>query len=375
MKKQNIIAFIAGLFLVTASQSVFAQSEQPASTADSVAMLDQKVENIDTKLTTLQKIVSKLPKVSGFMQLLYTYENTEPTTSQFRVRRARVTLAGDIYKNYADYNFMVEFAGSVKLLDAYIRLTPWKQLNLQAGSFRPAFTIENMYYGATSMELIDYPQIVNKMTTLSDITGLGSGSAGRDLGMQLYGGFFNGRGFSTLQYYVGIFNGNGVDFSGINSHKDVAAMLRINPIKDLAIVGSLYWGKWAYNGAHTYADRNRWSAGFMFDNKSWFMRGEYIGGITGGLAGDNSKDANLHTDGAYLTAGVWFCNRKVAPVVRAEYYTRDTYARENTDIYYTAGVDYRPWKYLRFQVNYTAKTYTNDNPAGHQVLVMLTGMF
>lgn len=367
-------AFLALLPMTASAQTEQTEQEERIAAADSVAMLDKKV-------TTLEKIVSKLPSVSGFLQVLYNWENSDPVTSQFRIRRARITLAGRIYRELADYNMMVDFAGSPKLIDAYVRLTPWRQFNVQIGSFRPAFTLENAFYGATTMELIDYPQIVSKMTTVGEITGTGAGSAGRDLGIQAYGGFFNKKGFSMLQYYVGIFNGNGVEYTNINSHKDLAAMLRINPVKDLAFIGSLYWGKWAYGGAGTYADRRRWSAGFMFDNSKWFMRGEYIGGATGGAEHLKSlivaPDGNtLRTDGAYLIAGVWFCNRKVAPVVRAEYYTQNTEARDKTtDIFYTAGVDYRPWRYMRVQLNYTAKTYTHSDRVGNQIMVMLTGLF
>lgn len=376
MKKKHLIGLVAIFALATAS----AQAQELNSTADSVAALDAKVETLDENVTKLQKIVSKLPSISGFMQTLYTYENTEPVTSQFRIRRARVTLAGDICKRYVDYNLTVEFAGSVKPIDAFVRITPWKEFNVQVGSFRPAFSLENMFYGATSMELIDYPQIVSKMTTLSDITGLGSGAAGRDLGIQAYGGFFNKKGFSILHYYAGIFNGNGLEFNGINSHKDVAAMLRINPIRHFALVGSVYFGQWAPNGSGSYADRNRWSAGFRFDNGNWFMRGEYIGGVTGGMTSSNllvkPDNGKLSTDGAYIMGGAWIANHKVAPVARVEYYSQNTDARkETTDIFYTAGVLYCPCKYLRVQLNYTAKTHTYDHPTGHQVLAMLTGMF
>lgn len=386
MKNIHIIASIALSLLALLSQPAFARTEEPQQTADSAAMPDAKLRELDNKATSLQKVLDKLPDISGFMQVLYTWENSEPVTSQLRVRRARITLAGKIYKSYADYNMMVDFAGSVKLVDAYMRFTPWRQFNIQIGSFRPSFTLENFNYGATTMELIDYPQIVSKMTTIGDITGVGSGAAGRDIGIQAYGGFFNGRGFSTLQYYVGIFNGNGLDFNGINSHKDIAAMLRVNPTRSLALIGSVYFGQWAPEGAGSYADRNRWSGGFMFDNGKYFARGEYIGGITGGLtkkAGGATvydKSSNLRSDGAFVMGGVWFCNHRLAPIVRAEYYTRDIEARRinaaaNTDIFYTAGLLCCPWKYLRVQANYTAKTYVNSDRFGNQVLVMLTGMF
>ena len=372
MKRLTIMMFAVCL----AATALTAQAQEPQQTETA----DDRTEALETKVSALEKIVDKLPKLSGFVQLLYNYENSSPVTSHFRVRRARLIASGNIFRNYADYNLTVEFAGTVKPIDAFVRLTPWKQFNVQIGAFRPAFSLENLNYGATTMELIDYPQIVMKMTTLSDISGIANGSTGRDLGIQAYGGLFNKRGFSTVQYYVGVFNGAGLEFNTGNSDKNLAAMLRINPVKDLALVGSVYIGTWAPSGAGSYAKRNRWSGGFMFDNKAWFLRGEYLGGVTGGMTGNNllvkPENGRLVTDGAFIMGGAWFCNRRIAPVVRAEYYSQNADARsQTTDIFYTAGILYCPWRYLRLQVNYTAKTYTYADRCGHQAMVMLTGMF
>lgn len=131
---------------------------------------------------------------------------------------------------------------SVKLIDAYVRLTPWRQLNLQAGSFRPPFSIENVYYGASSMEAIDYPQVVKKMTTIGDITGISA--SGRDIGVQLSGGFFNKRGFNTLEYRIGVFNGSGINTKNSNRSKDLAGLISVKPIRDLSIIASGYYGDW-----------------------------------------------------------------------------------------------------------------------------------
>ncbi|MCH5329577.1 MAG: hypothetical protein J1E04_01340 [Alistipes sp.] len=373
---------LALALIFTLNAAVLQVCAQTAETETEAAEAEQtQSETALARLEKWQQIMDKLPHLSGFIQFFYAWEDTRPATSQFRVRRARITLAGDIYKNYADYNFMAEFAGDVKLIDAYLRFTPWKQFNLQAGSFRPAFTLENTFYGATTTEFIEYPQIVSRMTTIGDIAGFSNGSAGRDIGIQAFGGFFNQRGFSTLQYYAGVFNGHGLSFKGINSHKDIAAMLRVNPTKNLAIAASIYWGKWACAGAGTYADRNRWSAGFIYDDSKWFARGEYIGGETGALNPANllvapAPGKNLNSDGAYLLAGVWFCNRKIAPLFRADFYSQNTRARkETTDISYTVGVDCRPWKYLRCQLNYSLQTHTFRQPNGNQIAVMVTGMF
>lgn len=386
MKRGVLLLLAAAMLSLSAVHASFARAEgdmqtETLSAADSVALLSERVEKAERRL-------SKLPTVSGFMQITYMLgiRGDEPLTSQFRVRRARVTLAGRIYKELADYDFMVEFADSPKVLDAFLRITPWQQFNVQAGVFRPPFTLENCFYGATTMELIEYPQIVSSMTTIGDLSGAGRGAAGRDLGVQLYGGFFNGRGFSTLQYYAGMFNGNGLDYN-VKALKDFSAMLRVNPVKDLAIIGSVYLGRLTPPSGGGSRVRNRWSAGFMYDDGKWFSRGEYIGGVTG-IGGLNFKplvlpaDGRLHTDGAYIMGGRWFCGHRVAAVVRADYFTQNTSARhDTTDICYTAGAVYTPWKYLRLQLNYALTTYSY-NPAGsvsrpvdNRVTVMVTGMF
>lgn len=349
---------------VAAENVAVAESAAPAENialADSVAVLDGRVSK-------LEKIISKLPTVSGFVQVQYSWSEEE---SVFQVYRARITFSGKIYKDFADYCITPEFAGSVRLLDAFVRITPFRQLNLQAGAFRPAFTIENVFYGATSMEAIDFPQVVRRMTTIDDVTGIKGG--GRDVGVQLYGGFFNQRGFSTLEYKIGVFNGAGLSAKDTDSSKDVAAMLIVNPIKHLALVGSMYYGGCRAADKRYYA-RNRWDAGFRYDDGKFFARGEYIWGMTGGV-----KDYadNLRSEGAYVMAGVWFLEHRLAPLARVEYYAENLRDRRNTaEQYYTVGVLYSPFKYLRFQANYTYRASADRavEPL-NQIRVMLTGMF
>lgn len=376
MKKstQLLLFALAIAPFIASPHKIAAQNvSEPVSAIDSIAMLDKRINK-------LEGILSKLPKISGYVQTMYTWSEDEST---FQIRRARITLKGDIYKSYADYAMQVDFANSVKLIDAYVRLTPWRQLNLQAGSFRPPFSIENVYYGASSMETIDYPQVVKKMTTIGDITGISA--SGRDIGVQLSGGFFNKRGFNTLEYRIGVFNGSGINTKNSNRSKDLAGLISVKPIRDLSIIASGYYGDWrpqpsGNEEARDYK-RQRWAAGFIYDDGKFFARGEYIQGITGGIETGYDETADMpirrsfKSDGAYVTFGVWFYD-KIAPLVRVEYYTQDMDARkQTTEPYYTVGFDYRPWKYLRFQVNYTLKTFCNDSPMRNQIDVMLTGIF
>lgn len=364
-----VLLLSAGIFTASAQEST---TQKANNNIDSLTLLNQKVSK-------LEKVVSKLPQVSGFVQAMYSWqEGGDDGANYFRIRRARLIFKGKLYKSLMDYNFTTDFAGSVKIVDAYMRITPWKQFSVQVGAFRPSFTIENTFYGSLSMEGIDYPQVVKKMTHLGDISGLSS--AGRDIGVQIYGGFFNKRGFSTLEYRLGVFNGNGVMVSkDDNKSKDIAAMLRVNPIKNLAFVGSCYIGEWN-NGVSKYNQRWRWSAGFRYDDGNVFARGEYIRGFTEGVK-SGSGYKNFKSEGAYVQVGGRFFKQKFAPFVRLEYYAKNLYDQKGTgEPYYTLGIDYNPIKYLRLQLNYTCKTY-NDHAVNtahypHNVVeVMLTGKF
>lgn len=364
-----VLLLSAGIFTASAQEST---TQTANNNIDSLTLLNQKVSK-------LEKVVSKLPQVSGFVQAMYSWqEGGDDGANYFRIRRARLIFKGKLYKSLMDYNFTTDFAGSVKIVDAYMRITPWKQFSVQVGAFRPSFTIENTFYGSLSMEGIDYPQVVKKMTHLGDISGLSS--AGRDIGVQIYGGFFNKRGFSTLEYRLGVFNGNGVMVSkDDNKSKDIAAMLRVNPIKNLAFVGSCYIGEWN-NGVSKYNQRWRWSAGFRYDDGNVFARGEYIRGFTEGVK-SGSAYKNFKSEGAYVQVGGRFFKQKFAPFVRLEYYAKNLDDQKGTgEPYYTLGIDYNPIKYLRLQLNYTCKTY-NDHAVNtahypHNVVeVMLTGKF
>lgn len=364
-----VLLLSAGIFTASAQEST---TQKANNNIDSLTLLNQKVSK-------LEKVVSKLPQVSGFVQAMYSWqEGGDDGANYFRIRRARLIFKGKLYKSLMDYNFTTDFAGSVKIVDAYMRITPWKQFSVQVGAFRPSFTIENTFYGSLSMEGIDYPQVVKKMTHLGDISGLSS--AGRDIGVQIYGGFFNKRGFSILEYRLGVFNGNGVMVSkDDNKSKDIAAMLRVNPIKNLAFVGSCYIGEWN-NGVSKYNQRWRWSAGFRYDDGNVFARGEYIRGFTEGVK-SGSGYKNFKSEGAYVQVGGRFFKQKFAPFVRLEYYAKNLYDQKGTgEPYYTLGIDYNPIKYLRLQLNYTCKTY-NDHAVNtahypHNVVeVMLTGKF
>lgn len=80
---------------------------------------------IESRVSTLEKIISKLPKISGFINMRYQYSSADDSHS-FDIRRARVDFKGDL-SSQLDYRLQIEFANSPKILDAYIRYRKFDQ--------------------------------------------------------------------------------------------------------------------------------------------------------------------------------------------------------------------------------------------------------
>ena len=368
MKRFFYILIAAVLTLSAVTVSAQESTTPKVEPVDSLTMLDNRI-------TKLEQITSKLPHVSGFIQTMFSWQDgDEQSANYFRIRRARIIFTGSICGDLMNYNFTSDFAGGAKIVDAYMRITPWKQFNVQIGAFRPSFTIENMFYGSLSMEGIDYTQVIKKMSHLGDITGLSS--AGRDVGVQINGGFFNKRGFSTLEYRIGIFNGNGVMVTkDDNRGKDLSAMIGVSPIKNLIFVGSCYFGSWN-NGISAENLRTRWGVGYRYDDGKIFTRGEYIRGVTQGLSREPICDDMTYSEGAYVMLGARFFKQRFAPFARVEYFAQDRFDHANYgEPYYSFGIDYNPIKYIRLQALYTHKTFNNGNPSRNVVELLLTAKF
>jgi hypothetical protein len=86
--------------------------------------------------------VDKMPKIGGTIRSKYEYQ-TEEGEGRFEVRTARVNVSGKV-TSAVSYKAEIDLCdeGSIKMLDAYTRITPWKTLQLTIGQERVPFTID-----------------------------------------------------------------------------------------------------------------------------------------------------------------------------------------------------------------------------------------
>ena len=208
-------------------------------------------------------------------------------------------------------------------------------------------------------EFIEYPLSLRKLMGFNDLCGLSA--TGRDMGAQLFGGFFKRDGYSILNYNFGVFNGEGLNVKDKNKSKDIVARLTVKPVAGLQFAGSYYWGEYGED----YLKRIRYGAGACYDYGRLVLRGEYICGTTGGL----------DSEGWYAVAG-WRVARTLLPTVRYDTFLEDCSRGSSRQTNYTAGLTWQPVKYLRCQLDYTYEDFAARGVPGRNVVaLMLSGIF
>ena len=123
------------------------------------AQSDATYSELGKRMDRVETIVSKLPKLSGFLNMRYQWDSSDRSNS-FDIRRARVSFKGDL-SSKLDYCLQVEFA-SPKILDAYMRYKVARQFNIQAGEFKIPFTMENTY-GPHTLETAENSMAISRL--------------------------------------------------------------------------------------------------------------------------------------------------------------------------------------------------------------------
>jgi hypothetical protein len=310
-------------------------------------------DKLASRVQALEKIVSRLPGISGLVNLRYQYSDaTGNESSSFDVRRARLDFKGN--HSLFDYRLQVELAGTPKILDAYLVWKALPCLNVQAGEFKIPFSLENPY-GPTTLETIDNSMVISMLSGYSDLSGISAN--GRDIGLAVNGGFFSRAGYRVVNYNLGIFNGSGINRADNNQAKDFSGILTVNPFKELSIAAYYYNGSTSSN----VRDRKRAGIGVKYASDKLLVRGEYIQGKTG----------TLESSGYYVVAGYVVCPG-LQPVLKIDSFRQDLDNKDSNRVCYTIGVNYLPARNLRLMLNYNYREEAGNGNYNHlaaQVMV------
>ena len=330
MKTKRLIVALAALFFATAT---FAQQQQTQN-------LEERVTQLEASNSKWSKVLEKLPKISGYISTRYQYNDASPRTNTFDVRRARMTFSGAPAK-WFQYKFQLEFAGSPKILDAYATFNINPMFNVQAGQMKIPFAIENPI-SPSALEFIDNGLFLGAYLP----------TGGRDIGVQINGGFFplKKTGKNFIEYAVAVMNGNEINKKDDNSAKDFAGYLIFNPCKNLMLQYSLYEGKMG----EIHHDKNNVNsmhgAGIWYKDGRCNFRSEYFHVDKQGVKGQSCYAQFAYT-----------IKDKVSPAFRFDYIDNQLKVHNNTEIDYAIGVNYVPAKFVGLQVNYTYKTFSDPS--------------
>lgn len=301
--------------------------------------------------------------LSGYLQGGVRYDDSQAgSESTFYLKRARVSLTGNAAEEKIDYRLQVDMAKSPKICDLYFRYKPSSAFGMQLGQFKVPFAIENDIYGPTTVEFIDYSYITTLLAR-NDGEYDGIASTGRDIGFQIYGGFGDQKDYKTLSYNLAVFNGAGINTDDTNEAKDVVARLIYKPTKELSLSGSMMTTRTTITTSElklsggesledikldtvtttTNTNSYRWSAGVIYDAKSFIVRGEYAGAEFG----DKDVDA-FYVMGGYKIKKDWMLVARYESLNEEMDIVDDDMINNRV----TLGAVYKPYSFLRLQLNY-----------------------
>jgi phosphate-selective porin OprO/OprP len=140
------------------------------------------------------------------------YNNGHPENNEFLLNRARIYLAGTLYK-YLDFKVEADFGkGESELRDGFINVNYVSYAQVKMGQYKVPFGLERL----TSSNHIDF---VERSLPIDNLT------PDRDLGIMVHGAYAP----FGLSYGLGIFNGARANERETDDHKDVALRVGASP--------------------------------------------------------------------------------------------------------------------------------------------------
>ncbi len=365
------------LFSAFALTTLALHAEEADSTAaQSFQNLDYETPGYTFRAKGNKPVAEKMQpsiKFGGYIMGKYSISDRsgEATNGGFDLRFIRLYADGHVFKNFY-YKLQMEVNGAPgdnkgpRVLDAFIEWQKFDFLRVKLGQFKRSFGFENPM-SPLAIGMGSYSQATMKLASISDRNGEGSynKSSGRDVGVQVQGDFIPAAdGHKWIHYQVGVFNGQGINHTDKDHHKDVIGGLWISPVKNLAIGGFGWNGKYTnekYNANDALSlksvKRVRWGAGLKYED-DWTVRGEYMSSVGGVVTDATASD---RSDAWYATVGV--------PVVkglkiygRYDCYRNDKHTWKSLCTNYGLSGNYTLGKNLIFQLNYT---FTDDRSARH----------
>lgn len=327
-------------------------------------------------MSTIKKwdrIISKLPRLSGYMQTGWNYNSLGSGTSTFQIKRLRLLLDGTI-NDRASFRLQVEALSglpahhngqkSIQVIDAYATYKVCDALSVRAGQFNSPLCYENYNLSPATMETIDFSSLSSRVVFRNAI-GYDYSDFGRDLGIMVMGDLFpTGKGYTRLSYNVSLTNGHLPSIDDNNKSKEVQGVIFYRPGRFLNIKAGYNFGEFTGEKnpeGHKYQPMHRGVAGIWYDNPTGIdLRGEY------GICNARHNGRDIVKENTFYILAAWHLG-KFLPVIRYDY-CRDSVEKAtlagNFDKY-LVGLNYVLCKNIKLRTNYTLTAYTNSSRASN----------
>jgi hypothetical protein len=308
--------------------------------------------------------------------------SSETTTSTFRLRRAEVSLKGEIVPGRVGYGLMIDPAKALEFKDATLAVSnqdpppsdPSKPESVAAKQPASAVSVLQDFFVTVSTAFVD----VSMGQFKAPVSWEGYNSSAkllfperamvskeygdkRDLGLRL------AKTFRYLGYSAGVFNGQGLNTLDANNDKDVSLRLEVYPTDGLVLAGMVYRSV----GEREAGVKDRYEGDLRFERGPLLVQGEYIRAHDLGKAGP-AVDAQ-----GFYGALAWTFFGVLQPCIRAGYLDPDVDVDLDPDksggkdeaTHGEVGINYYLVRHeAKAQLAYT-RLQRDDLPADNQVIL------
>ena len=223
--------------------------------------IEERLAALEGQAQENRKASKYLPQVHGILRGKYEYQ-PELDASRFEVRNARLSASGELPLRSA-YKLEVDLCdeGSIKMKDAWVRITPWKTLRISVGQQRMPFSID-AHRNPSAQYFANRSFIAKQVGDM------------RDVGLQAGYTWTNKEQRPIVILDAGIFNGSNLDNQKTAWHTDInySARLQLLPISGLAIVPSIQHTAIADRQAH-YTSLD---CGAYYEGHGLHLEAEYL---------------------------------------------------------------------------------------------------
>ncbi len=286
---------------------------------------------------------------SGYGMAGWEYHDRSDPSNEFKINK--IILMGDA-RITDDWHAFLMYDCKGGTLHEYwtsYRIKPW--FNVKLGQFKTPFTIENPI-SPSRLEMITQTSLATNYMIIGSSPTMMPGSAGRDLGLTVYGTAWGDR----LAYDIAVMNGEGRNKGDANNTKDIVGRLTVKPFNGVSVSVSGIHGRGHIGDEYVAAQldgvddkgnfkRQRLAVGVTADVGRVGARAEYMWARDG--KGDNSR-----ANGGYITAVARGIAGRGLDLVASYDHLEPQWA--STVNRYQAGVQYWFYPRCRLQVAWTA---------------------